>query len=113
MEKADWTIQKPSYDELMRLLQDSKQALHEMADLKRENVSLKQQVSFLSKERNRIAADLQNHKRRSELLQKEQTPAMLQRATAYLIKQELEKEQVVKKLPMVKDVKTGKWVPKC
>ena len=84
-----------------------------MLDVKRLNVGLKQQLAESEYQRKGIAQELTNTKKKNELLNKKPTDEMLKRATTFLLKEEEQKQaaDIIKKLKMVKDVKTGKWIP--
>jgi chromosome segregation ATPase len=109
---ADWKATKPTYQELLMIVTEmSKDVLKLQEDLgvlKR----LKQQLQESEWRRAELAKELQELKRKTQLLRQEPTPAMLQSATAFLLKQELEAEATLKKIPMVKDPKTGRWIPR-
>lgn len=111
---TDWTPRKPTYEELQRALHQAKDEVLKVAELKSEVASLKQQLAAAEHRNGQMALELNSWKKKYELLSKPVTDEMLKRATSYLMKKELEEEQarIVKKLPMVKDVKTGRWVPK-
>lgn len=110
---ANWDPNQPTYNDLLKLNQELKSQLIELLDVKRANVKLKQDLAASEHQRKLIAHELTNIKKKHELLNKKPTEEMLKRATTFLLKEEEQKQaaDIIKKLKMVKDVKTGKWIP--
>lgn len=111
---TDWTPRKPTYQELQNALYACKEEVLKIQELKGEVASLKKQLAESNHRNSKLALELNSWKKKHELLTKPITDDMLLRATKHLMKKELEEEQqrIIKKLPMVKDVKTGRWIPK-
>jgi predicted nucleic acid-binding Zn-ribbon protein len=109
---ADWKDTKPTYQELLMMIsQMGKEVLKLQEDLGVLK-QLKQRLQESEWRRAELAKELQELKRKTQILQQRPTPAMLQSATAFLLQQEIEAEATLKKIPMVKDPKTGKWIPR-
>ena len=112
---GDWTASKPTYEQLLKLNNDLRDELIKLMNVQNENATLKRNLKNAEYERGCIAVRYEDLKRKHETLQKQPTDAMLKRAATHLLKQELEEQKakdILGKIPMVKDVKTGKWIPK-
>ena len=110
--EADWTNHQPTYDELVKIVQTLALEIIKYKERDSDIKRLKAELKNSEFQRATLAKELHGLQRKSKILQAEPTTAMLQTATAFLLKQEMDAEATLKRIPMVKDPKTGKWVPR-